>query len=96
MATNGLIGMNSIVLKGQLGDLWLWGERGFSRQQGERWAPWIKYVKLTEGVQLAANPVAFGPLTDLPAGPYTLAIILTESETTEVIAKTQADFVLEP
>jgi hypothetical protein len=60
------------------------------------WVPLAKGMGLAEGGRLVALPLLDLPLVNMPSGPYTCYLLLTELNTFDIIAKAQVLFRLEP
>jgi dolichyl-phosphate-mannose-protein mannosyltransferase len=67
---------------------------GVMEPQGS-WIPLAKGMELAKGLRLTV-PVLDLPLVDMPSGCYTCYLVLTKPNTSQIIAKAQALFVLEP
>jgi hypothetical protein len=85
-----------VALSGPDGMLSFWDGMVFSQHTGGRWVPLRRGVKLDDGVQLAGVPLLAWQLVDLANGPYTVSLVLTESNVPNVVAKAQVIFTLEP
>ena len=71
------------------------GEGGFVPFTRGRLEPLFRAVKLDQWSRLAVVPIALQSV-EMPYGPYTVYLILTEPNTSNVIAKAEALFSLEP
>jgi hypothetical protein len=60
------------------------------------WVPLAKGMGLAQGGRLVAIPLLDLPLVNMPSGPYTCYLLLTELNTFDIIAKAQVLFRLEP
>jgi hypothetical protein len=85
-----------VILSRPDGTLFLWNGMAFTPHLGRYWGPVQSGVELAQGGGVADYPLQLGPLGDLPPGPYTLCLVLTEAKTRQIIARAQATFTLEP
>jgi hypothetical protein len=69
---------------------------GFLTHPKGSWIPLITGVDLLQGEHLSKHSLLDLELVDLPSGCFGLYLILTESNTSAVIAKSQTFFMLEP
>jgi len=65
-------------------------------QPAEPWIPQIRSVELAPTLQLTNHPLLSLQLVDMPRGGYNWYLVLTEPDTTNVVAKAQATFSPKP
>ncbi|HEX9428913.1 MAG TPA: hypothetical protein VF944_00900 [Candidatus Bathyarchaeia archaeon] len=78
------------------GRLEFWDGNKFLSYTAGPWIPLARRVELVQGFRIANQPLLQWKLIDMPSGPYTLYLILSESNAFRVIATAQASFELEP